>query len=96
MKMRKNYSAEFKAKVALEAIRGSKTSAQVASEFEIHSARVCEWKSDLLTRAKDIFEPHQVPKDNSFAEKEAELYQQIGQLTCELGYLKKKYKETSE
>jgi len=94
--MRKHYTAEFKAKVALEAIKGNKTVGQIASEYEIHSARVSEWKSELLEKAKGLFEPHQVAKDHTFAEKEASLYQQIGQLTCELAYLKKKLLETSE
>jgi len=72
--MRKHYTAEFKAKVALEAIKGNKTVGQIASEYEIHSARVSEWKSELLEKAKGLFEPHQVAKDHTFAEKEASLY----------------------
>jgi transposase-like protein len=94
--MRKQFTAEFKAKVAIEAIKGNKTVGQIASEYEIHPSRVSEWKSDFLEKAKVIFEPHQLVKDHSFAEKEAALYQQIGQLTCEIGYLKKKLLEISE
>lgn len=88
--MRKHYSAEFKAKVALEAAKGAKTVSQIASEYEIHSARVSEWKSELLAKAAKLFQVNQNNDEEQFKEKEALLYQQIGQLTCELEWFKKK------
>ena len=87
--MRKHYSPEFKAKIALEAIKGLKTVTQIASDFDIHSARVSEWKNELLEKVPTLFQNNQVVKDLS-AEKESSLYQQIGQLACEVEWLKKK------
>lgn len=86
----REFTPEFKAKIALEALKERKTQKEIAEEYEIHSARVCEWRKDLLENAKKIF-IQKVSKSEDFKEKEARLYQQIGELTYELEWLKKKF-----
>lgn len=85
----REYTPEFKARVALEALKERKSQRDLAEEFEVHSARVCEWRKELLDHAKNIF----IPKGREGDEKEkiSKLYQQIGELTYELEWLKKKF-----
>jgi len=52
---RRNHSAVFKAKVALAAIRGDKTLAELAEQYEVHSNQIAQWKAQLLERAADVF-----------------------------------------
>ena len=56
-KKRKVHSADFKAKAALEAVRGLKTSSELASDFEVHPGQISQWKRKLLDEAPGIFEP---------------------------------------
>lgn len=88
--MRKNHDGAFKAKVALEAIKGEKTLAQIASEFGVHVNQIGQWKKHLLEELPTLFSDKRkkVEKDNEVLE--AELYKQIGQLKVELDWLKKK------
>ncbi len=88
--MRKNHSAAFKAKVALEALKEEKTMAQLASEYEIHRVQIQVWKKDLLTALPTVFSGRR-DKDKLDHEKVInELYRQIGQLRVENEWLKKK------
>jgi len=87
---RKNFSADFKAKVALEAIREGRTINEIASEHEVHPSQVTTWKRDALAGLKEIFT---VRRGRKKAEADANLeslYRQIGQLTMQLDWLKKK------
>ena len=86
MVKRTNYDAAFKAKVALEAVRGDKTIAELAIEYNVASSLVIKWKSELLANASNAFG---VTKHKSPEEAEHKLYQQIGKLTMEVDYLKK-------
>jgi len=88
-KKRKQYSAQFKAKVALEALRGEKTIAEIAAQYEIHPTMIHNWKRQLLEGASDIFEQsNQAVEANSEAAAQiAELYRQIGQLKVERDFL---------
>lgn len=88
-KKRKQYSAQFKAKVALEALRGEKTIAEIAAQYEIHPTMIHNWKRQLLDGASGIFEQsNQAVEVNSEAEAQiAELYRQIGQLKVERDFL---------
>ena len=90
---RKEHSAEFKAKVALEALRGRKTINEIASEFQIHPNLVTKWKGQLHEQAATLFTAaHRRENEQKAAEElQAQLYQQIGQLKVELDFLKKKF-----
>ncbi len=54
-KQRQKHSDSFKAKVALDAIKGLKTLAQLSSEYRVHQSQICAWKKLLLSNAADIF-----------------------------------------
>jgi putative transposase len=88
--MRKRYSAAFKAKVALEAVKKEKTIGQLASEYGVHPNQITQWKKRLLEELPDIFSKKREKKESDSEEMEAELYRQIGQLKVELDWLKKK------
>jgi transposase len=86
---RKKYSAEFKTKVALEAIKGEETTSQIASRFGIHPAQVRKWKRQMQENASIVFEKSRKK------EKEKQvlvdwLYREIGQLKVELDFLSRK------
>jgi len=82
--------AAFKARVALEAVRGDKTIAQIASEYGVHPNQIGQWKKKLLEDLPSLFSDKRTIKDKSHEELESELYRQIGQLKVELEWLKKK------
>ena len=90
MTTRKSYDSRLKVQVALEALKNQRTIAQIASEYGVHPNMVTQWKQRLLNELPDIFNnKHQKNKqDNETLQ--AELYRQIGQLTVELDWLKKK------
>jgi len=88
--MRKQYEAAFKAKVALEAVKGEKTIAQIATEFEVHPNQIRQWRRHLLDVLPEVFSNRRPQQQKARDEIEAELYRQIGQLKVELEWLKKK------
>ena len=86
---RKRYSAVFKSKVALEALKGQKTISEIASEYEVHPNQVSQWKSQLRDGIENVFTDPR--RSNGSEEKEKDkLYQEIGRLKVELDWLKKK------
>ena len=87
---RKQYSASFKAKVALEAIRGLKTTNEIASEFGVHTTQIAHWKKQALQSLPDVFANHRGRSRDEDAALKDRLYQQIGRLQVELEWLKKK------
>jgi putative transposase len=87
---RKRYSAEFKAKVALEAIKAERTANEIASSHGIHPNQLTQWKKLLLDELPQIFSDKRVRANKEQEALEAQLYQQIGQLKVELDWLKKK------
>ena len=89
-KQRKNYSAEFKAKVAIAAIKGDKTVNEIASTYGVHPNQVTTWKKQALSTIPDAFSSRQLRQAEADQELTARLYQQIGQLKVELDWLKKK------
>lgn len=88
--MRRSYDAAFKAKVALEAVKGEKTMAQLSSEYGVHVNQIGQWRKRLLDELPDIFSERRQKQDNKTEEMTSELYRQIGQLKVELEWLKKK------
>jgi len=87
---RKQYSKEFKAKVALEALKGQKTANELATEYGVHPNQINTWKKRLLESAPEIFSRGQ---DREAQRQEAEkdrLYRHIGKLQVEVDWLKKK------
>ena len=87
---RKNYPADFKARVALEALKGHKTINEVASEYGVHPNLIGQWKKQLQAGLPQIFSERQNRKEQDEEDLKARLYQQIGQLQVELDWLKKK------
>ena len=87
---RKRHSAEFKAKVALEAIKGQKTINELAAKYQVHPNLVTQWKKLALESLPQIFSEPNRRADREREQLEATLYQQIGQLKVELDWLKKK------
>ncbi len=90
MKKRKIHDSAFKARVALEAVKGEKTIAQISSEYKVHPNQISKWKKKLLEELPELFSGRHHGQDLSRDELEAELYRQIGQLKVELEWLKKK------
>jgi putative transposase len=88
-KKRKQYNAQFKFKVALEAAKGLKTINQLASEHELHPNQVSQWKRQLLEEGPTIFGNGSVQQQREAAQVEADLYEQIGRLKMEMEWLKK-------
>jgi transposase len=92
--MRKRYDTEFKAKVAIEALRGEKTLQEIATAHAVHPNLVALWKKQLIESAGQLFEKAGKDKEAETAErKQDELYRQIGQLQVENEFLKKKYRQ---
>ena len=88
--MRKSHDAAFKARVALEALKGEKTMAQISSEYGVHANQIRQWRQKLLDELPDLFSDRRKKKDKDHEENTSELYRQIGQLKVELDWLKKK------
>jgi transposase len=89
MQKRRKYPKELKARVALEAIKGEKTIAEISSEYEVHSNMVTKWKKQLKDNMSDIFirKNEQEPD----AERKVDnLYKEIGRMQIENAWLKKK------
>lgn len=87
---RKRHSATFKAKVALEAVRGQKTVAELASVFGIHPTQIHQWRNQLVSRVAEVFEEGRGRGNRSEAELNEELHRQIGKLYVDLAWFKKK------
>ena len=87
---RNRYSADFKAKLALEVIKGNHTLTEIASDAQVHPNLLMQWKRQLLESLPTVFADKRVKENREQEEKEAQLYQQIGQLKVELDWMKKK------
>jgi transposase-like protein len=87
---KKTFSSEFKAKVAIEALKGHKTTNELATEFEVHPTQINTWKKQLLEGSKHLFSGKNEKDLESATEECNRLYTRIGQLSVELDWLKKK------
>ena len=85
---RKRHTAAFKAKVALEAAKEIKTLNELASQYEVHATQISQWKKQLLESLPSLFSTQK--KTGESAKKTDDLYRQIGEVTVERDWLKKK------
>ena len=83
---RRNHSASFKSKVALAAIRGDKTLAELSEQFDVHQNQIQDWRRQLLDKADQVFERGGSSPDES-EHRVKELHAKIGQLTMERDFL---------
>ena len=87
---RRHHSGEFKARVVVEAIKGVKTTTELASEYEVHPMQITKWKKQAIEELPGIFSER---RERGAQEEEAlrsRLYEQVGRLQVELEWLKKK------
>ena len=93
MNKKRNFTAEQKANIIIEVLREEKTLSQIAAEYEIHPNQLSWWKAEFLNNASKVFskETDEAEKARQIHEKEKdELLRQIGQLSYEVTWLKKK------
>ena len=89
-RQRKQYSADLKAKIAVEAIKGQRTIQEISSHYSIHPNQVTQWKKRLLEGASEVFSNGKDHDGEADEQMRAELYQQVGKLQMDLEWLKKK------
>jgi transposase-like protein len=87
---RKQYSPRFKARVALEAIRGERTLNQLASQFHVHPVQIGHWRKTALEQMAELFADGRKSKRSGDDVERDALYEEIGRLKVELDWLKKK------
>ena len=88
-KDKRKFTAAFKVKVAMEALKGQSTIADLAKSYELHPSQIMDWKKTLCKRSEELFET-KGKKNVSCLPDNAALYEQIGRLQMELSFLKKK------
>jgi putative transposase len=86
---RKRHSAAFKAKVALEAAKQSRTVAELARTYRVHPVQISQWKKQLLDGAESLFRDGRRRERDRTQADQAELYERIGRLNMEVEWLKK-------
>lgn len=89
---RKRFSSEFKAKVALEALKGEKTIAQLSSEYGVHAARIDSWKQHAREQLPELFGRAGGMDATRWEAERDRLYQRIGRLQVEVDWPRKKSK----
>jgi transposase len=91
-KARRNFSPEFKAKVAIEALREQQTVSELATKYELHPNQISEWKKQLLGGSAGVFDGGRALQQSTPQEdpEKDELYKTVGQLKMENDWLKKK------
>ena len=88
--MRRSFTAAFKARVALEAVKGDKSLAELATKYEVHPNQISQWKKALLAGMPDLFSDKRRKKEQRAEDETARLYEEIGRLKIERDWLKKK------
>jgi transposase-like protein len=93
---RRRHDATFKARVALEALKGTKTVQEIAKEFDLHPVQISEWKKMMQERAANVFERGAAggsANSEDFETERAALHSKIGELTIKVDFLTKKSKQ---
>ena len=93
---RKRHGADFKARVALEAIKEQRTVNEIAALYEVHPVQVSQWKKQAREGLADLFSSGRVRDEKDDEDLRDRLYQEIGQLKVELDWLKKKFRLFSD
>ena len=88
-KDKRKFTAAFKVKVALEALKGQSTIAELAKSHDLHPSQIMDWKKTLSERCEELFTT-KGKKTASALEDNSALYEQIGRLQVEVSFLKKK------
>ena len=86
---RKRHTASFKAKVALEAAKQTRTAAELAKAFQVHPVQISQWKKQLLDGAEGLFRDGRGRDRDDHEAVQAQLYERIGRLNMEVEWLKK-------
>ena len=89
VRKKRRFSREFKARVALEAFKEQKTLAELATKYDVHPNQITKWKREARTALPEVFGTVK-PDDAAQEQLVAQLYEKIGRLEMELGWLKKK------
>lgn len=87
--MKKTFNAELKSKVAIEAVKGQKTMAEISSLYGVHSTQIANWKKQLLSNVENIFSNKIQSVEKTQEEELNKLYSEIGKLKIENDFLKK-------
>jgi transposase len=91
MRTRRRFSAEFKAKVALEAIKGHETVAELATKHELHPTQIAAWKREAVEKLAEVFAERGTEREKSRDGEITKLYAKIGQLVVERDFLSKAF-----
>ena len=89
-RQRRKFSSALKARVAIEAIKGHRSVAELAGDHQVHPSQITQWKKQLLDSAEQLFSDRRTTEKKDQEELLAKLYQQIGQMKVELDWLQKK------
>lgn len=92
-KTRRLHSAEFKTKVAIEALKEQKTLSQISEQYALHANQISDWKKVLIEGSASLFEKQKAASKIDLEAYQAPFLEQIGTLQMELSFLKKKLKQ---
>ena len=87
-KQRRRYTSEFKAIVAMEALKGHRTIQELSAQFEVHPNLISKWKKELHERASELFSERKMPWESD-TQSTGNLYKQLDRLQAENAWLKK-------
>jgi len=93
VRTRRRYDESFKAKVAVEALKGEKTVSELASQYEVHPNQIMQWRKQLLEGASEVFTRRKDPELDEIRKELDRAHRKLGQRDLEVDYLKKKCKQ---